>query len=316
MKRIACWTVFIFLLLFTSTAFAASSEVDNYDGRFAGARIYWDAGGYTRDLMNNNAYRGTYSQQVTYDKAGFASSYIGYDIGSGFDFSMYDTFSFMVYSVLNNTQIEITLMDDGGDEMRYSALTVNQGAGWQRMSWDLTGGTEIGSFEWNNVRRIFFYVWNGNGTATGTFRMDEIQFTTSTLATPAINAPITDPDQDGTYTLTWPSVPGAALYEVWTENGSMFVNANSNTGSGWQATWPNTSTADITVAVDDTYHNKVRAWTAAPGAGGACSYWSDTEAVTIAIVAPAPTPPAPAATPATGYGSSSQGGCFVESVGE
>jgi hypothetical protein len=152
-------------------ALATNAELDNFDGRFTGARAYSDSSVvYTRDLTNANAFMGQYTMQVVYNKAlGGIWDYFGYDAGGGYDFSAYDRFGLRVYSVLNNTMIQITILDADSDEMRYGSQTANQGAGWQLMSFNLPGGVFVangnGSFDWGNVRRILFFVWGGNGAA-------------------------------------------------------------------------------------------------------------------------------------------------------
>jgi hypothetical protein len=278
------------IVLCADAALATQPDVDNFDGRYLGSRSYWDQSiVYTRDLTNSSAFMGTYSMQVTYNKAlGGTWHLFGYDAGgTGYDFSSYDTFSFMLYSVLNNTQIQINILDNDNDEMRYGAVTVNQGAGWQRVSWDLSAGTFVpngsGTFNWDHVRRILYYVWGGNGVASGIFRMDEIQFSDSSLSTPTVDSPLTDVNQDGTYPVTWNSIGGASLYEIWTEDSSMFVDANANAGSGWTSSRPTVNSADVTVSSSGTYYNKVRACSAAPESGGACSLWSDSESLDVVI---------------------------------
>lgn len=225
-------------LFLIHAAQATEPEIDNYDGRYAGARVYWDSSGstYTRDLINTRPYAGDYSHQITYNKALGDWVYFGYDMGSGYDYSAYSHFGFYVYSVLNDTQIQINFLDDDNDEMRYGAQTVNQGAGWEQVSWRLSTGVFVangdGAFEWDRVRRILFFIRGGNGVATGTFRMDEMQFYTSALAMPTLGA-VSAPGLDGRYDLDWDDIAGAALYEIWEKDNSLFVDANSNAGSGW-----------------------------------------------------------------------------------
>ncbi len=307
-KKSVCIILVIFM--WAVPALATNPDIDNFDGRYAGTRSWWESDPiYTRDLTNSNPYVGTYSQQVTYAKGGFLWGFFGYDIGSGYDYSAYSHFGFYLSSILNNTQIQITILDDDGDEMRYSALTVNQGAGWQQMSWQLSTGVFVangdGSFEWNNVQRILFFVWGGNGVATGIFRMDEMQFYTTTLTTPTLDAP-SDPDFDGEYDLDWNDITGATIYEIWEEDSSMFVNANSNAGSGWASAWPNisTQTFDNSDLDGTTLYYKVRAWTDTPGAGGACSLWSNVQSITMDIVDP----------PVDDTGDGSHNTCFIRTI--
>lgn len=241
-------------------------------------------------MTDTHPYAGTYSHQIIYNKAlSEAWDYFGYDMGSGYDYSAYSHFGFYIYSVLNNTQIQINLLDDDTDEMRYAGQTVNQGAGWKQMSWQLSTGTFVangdGSFEWDRVRRILFYIWGGNGVATGIFRMDEMQFYTTALTIPTLDA-VSDPGLDGRYDLDWNDIAGVALYEIWEEDNFLFVDANSNAGSGWTSSWPGDSIQAFDNSASDgtTFYYKVRAWTAAPADGGACSLWSDAQSITIDIL--------------------------------
>lgn len=57
--------------------------------------------------------------------------------------------------------------------------------------------------------------------------MDEMQFYDSSMAAPVIVSPIADPlPHDDSFWLEWNNIAGATLYEVWTDDGPLFVNAN------------------------------------------------------------------------------------------
>ncbi|MBN2407293.1 MAG: hypothetical protein JXJ19_06325 [Elusimicrobia bacterium] len=292
MKKILLLTVFCICISFL-TGSATEPELDNFDGRYTGARAWWDSSAvYDRDMTNSNSHLGAYSLQVVYNKdAGGIWDYFGYDAGSGFDFSAYTHFGFYIYSVLNSSQIQFNILDDDGDEMRYTAQTVNQGAGWQLMNWQFSDGVFVangdGSFEWDTVRRILFFVWGGNGVATGIFRMDDIQFYKSSLSAPVIDA-ITDIYGIGDYDVTWSSVTGAALYEIWEDDSYKFADGCSDAGSGWDKSTPTVTSNSYSHKSDDgkTYYYMIRAWSDAEASGGACSLWSSVKNLLVSVLGP------------------------------
>lgn len=96
------------------------------------------------------------------------------------------------------------------------------------------------------------------------------------LSTPVIN-PLTSPDDDGVFTVTWNNIAGATMYQLQEDTVDTFDSADN------REFWPGGNFENITGRTDGTYYYRVNAWTNSPQNGGTSSGWSATESVMVTL---------------------------------
>lgn len=273
---------FLVLFLLLPTFSYAVPEVENFDGRAIGTHLWWDdaSGVYSRNVAYSaDQYQGRYSMEVSYNKNGHAWAFYGFDAGTAHDYTAFNRFGFWAKKTSgNNVSVLVKFGDTDSEEAEAGTVTINSDS-WQFVSLDITNISVGNNFELSKFNKVMFFAAPNDATAAGTFLMDEIQFYSSSVSSPVIDSNI--PVNNGAYTITYPAVSGAYIYEIWEDTNKKFTNSSANRDKEWQAYWPDVPYQNIVKTEDNLFYYKIRTWNALPQQGGACSLWSDAISIDV-----------------------------------